>query len=327
MNKIMACLHPIRIKVDNSQGVHYKEVPCGKCVECMKRYQNSWYVRFIEQCKEMPKCIFFTLTYRDDSVPRSFNYVTGQTANSVCKVDVQRWLKRARRSYFYSNKYNLKFKYFITSEYGPRTFRPHYHGLIWNVSVHDFKTYFLDDWNRVFGFTTFRVLPSNVETSADSQRALRYVAKYCNKGEMENSLVFDGVVFPTFRLASKGIGSSYISRMYFYHIPALQDYKKKLQVIANRLNYRLGNFIYSLPRYYYDKFIPAKSALKMALQKFLQTSFDCFCSQQLESVSQVQQLSLAASVSYLEVTQRVVNTSKASLTAERYLQFLSKSQI
>lgn len=327
MNNDMACLHPIRIKVDNSQGVHYKEVPCGKCVECMKRYQNSWYVRFMEQCKEMPKCIFFTLTYRDNCVPHSFNYVTGETANSVCRVDVQRWLKRARRSYYYANKDNLKFKYFITSEYGPRTSRPHYHGLIWNVSVQDFKTYFLDDWNHVFGFTTFRVLPSNVETSADAQRALRYVAKYCNKGELENPRVFDGVVFPTFRLMSKGIGVSYVRRMYSYHIPALQDYKKKLQTIVNRLNYRLGKFTYSLPRYYYDKFIPAKSALKIALQKFLQASFDRFCSQQLESVSQVQGLSFASAVSYMEIKKRAVNTSKATLTSERYLQFLSKSQI
>ena len=327
MNNDMACLHPIRIKVDNSQGIHYKDVPCGKCVECMKRYQNSWYVRFIEQCKETPQCLFFTLTYREDTVPRSFNYVTGETANSVCKDDVQRWLKRARRSYYYANKDNLKFKYFITSEYGPRTLRPHYHGLIWNVSIQDFKNYFLDDWNNTYGFTTFRVVPANVETSADAQRALRYVAKYCNKGEMENSRVTDSVVFPTFRLMSKGIGVSYVKRMYEYHIPVIQDYKKKMQTVVNRLHYKLGKFVYSLPRYYYEKFIPAKSALKMALQKFLQASFDRLYSQQLESVSQVQQLSFAASVSYMEVTQRVVNTSKASLTAERYLQFLSKSQI
>ena len=96
-------------------------------------------------------------------------------------------------------------KYFITAEYGPTTFRPHYHGLIRNIIKKDFDTYFLHDWNHAYSFTTRRILPSNIETSKDPQCTLRYVAKYCNKGEPENTLVKENVVAPVFRMMSKGL--------------------------------------------------------------------------------------------------------------------------
>ena len=56
----------------------------------------------------------------------------------VCREDVQLFLKRLRRRLSYDTHSLLEgvssdlktFRYFICSEYGPNTFRPHYHGLL-----------------------------------------------------------------------------------------------------------------------------------------------------------------------------------------------------
>ena len=176
--------------------------------------------------------------------------------HSVCYDDVKYWLKRSRRRLQY-NKPNIydqdvnpylisdwsdqsgdvfplpsasltpTFKYFITSEYGPKTFRPHYHGVIFGVTYEDFKKYFVPDWNMRFGRVDFSLL-------RPSGGAMLYVAKYCAKGEYEHpyckrdyfyndaeyhsrhyedSILDFGLdlplVRPTFHLMSKGIGLFY----------------------------------------------------------------------------------------------------------------------
>ena len=325
----MACLHPVRIKVDSSQGITYKEVPCGKCLDCVRRYQNSWYVRFLEQCKDTPKCIFFTLTYRNGTVPFSYNRATGETVVSVCKADVQKWLKRGRKRLSLDGSVcGVKIKYFIAAEYGPTTLRPHYHGLVWNLPLHYFRKYFLSDWESSFGFVTFRVLPANIESSADAQRALRYVAKYCNKGpDFENKAVLSMAAAPVFRLMSKGIGESYVTRSWKYHVPDVPDFKKKLQLIVNRLNYKVGNFSYCLPRYYYDKFYKAKSALKIALQRFLQKASDRVYNCKLERLQQIQKAPFASVVSFMEIRKRAENFEMVRFSASRYASFLQCSRL
>ena len=51
-------------------GKVYREVPCGRCLECKRRYQQDWSNRCYEEWKSNNyKGVFFTLTYRDDSVP------------------------------------------------------------------------------------------------------------------------------------------------------------------------------------------------------------------------------------------------------------------
>ena len=74
-----------------------------------------------------------------NSFPKLQNYETSNiTIGYCCKSDIQKFFKRLRRRVEY-DRYNLisdvkkenrSFRYFITSEYGPNTFRPHYHGLM-----------------------------------------------------------------------------------------------------------------------------------------------------------------------------------------------------
>lgn len=123
--------------------------------------------------------------------PRSF---TSDVIAVFSKLDVQNFLKRLRisifRNLFNNNKYLYnkygKIRYFISSEYGPRTYRPHYHAIIWTDSkeVADF----LLSGRDTFGYcTSLSPLsscwslchPSKVQCSLVCGSAPSYVANYC----------------------------------------------------------------------------------------------------------------------------------------------------
>lgn len=124
-----------------------------------------------------------------------------------------------------------QFKYFICSEYGPRTLRPHYHGVLFGVTIDQFDRYFKPLWENRFG---------HVESSAfDSTKGgMLYVSKYCAKGSYDNPLSkkdffypngreyhskkYEGSLLrfglnialsdPCFRLMSHGFGLGYVFR-------------------------------------------------------------------------------------------------------------------
>lgn len=115
----------------------------------------------------------------------------------VCRSDVQRFLKRLRinlhRNLIFScykddkpifthsdslaqlSDFQKSLRYFISSEYGPKTFRPHYHGIIWTDSdaVADYLQCSISAcWSMC---SSDRVDVSVVQSSAPN-----YVAGYVN---------------------------------------------------------------------------------------------------------------------------------------------------
>lgn len=73
-----------------------------------------------------------TFSLPDDCfVPYIENYDVLNEFGVVSKYDIQLFLKRLRYKVSKSklNEKEKKFRYFIASEYGPTTFRPHYHGI------------------------------------------------------------------------------------------------------------------------------------------------------------------------------------------------------
>ena len=71
-------------------------VPCGKCIECLKAYQNEWMVRMYHESLHWKFCEFITLTYASPYVPRVYDEDSGEEYFSVRKEDVQKWLKACR---------------------------------------------------------------------------------------------------------------------------------------------------------------------------------------------------------------------------------------
>lgn len=128
------CLQPRTVVIPYLRGGRKAIlVPCGKCLECLKRYQNDMMIRIVEESKNWPKMVFFTLTYAPHTVhtrhvdiddfaayyetgdfdsetlspiveyydalsPESRSYLESHDGNfmEVNVKDVQAWLKRFR---------------------------------------------------------------------------------------------------------------------------------------------------------------------------------------------------------------------------------------
>ena len=215
------CPYPYYIKVPDNKAYSfaYYRVPCGKCLFCRKRMANNWFVRIKQDINHCP-AFFVTLTYSDDCLRWN-----GNALPEVSRSDVRNFLKRLRKLL------NIQgIKYFGCAEYGPTTFRPHYHLLLWNVpglSKEVLSLAILDAWKLGF----IQVDPVNDER-------IRYVVKY----QLELPATYNDFYTPVFRFMSKGIGKGYIEKNQVYHRGRLDRYF-----------YRDGEFHYPLPRYWSEK--------------------------------------------------------------------------
>lgn len=75
------CYHPKHIKVRQKRpSLAFPEqfieldVPCGRCVQCLKRKQNDYMVRLLRECQNGQKMWFITLTYNNASLPIAKNF-------------------------------------------------------------------------------------------------------------------------------------------------------------------------------------------------------------------------------------------------------------
>lgn len=177
------CLCPISIKCDSIEGTHSYLVPCGKCSECLKTRQNDYMVRIYEELTQSTKACFVTLTYSNSNVP--YFVVDGKKYLTVWKQDIKDWIKRLRTNYERASGCK-GVRYFLCSEYGPKTKRPHYHAIFFNMSFNDLKPA-LADWNKRFGFTMAKDIDRDYKSL---QNSARYVSKYCVKGFAENPFRF-----------------------------------------------------------------------------------------------------------------------------------------
>lgn len=178
------CVKPLYIKsnkLDYNQGIDRTgyNVPCGHCFECRRTYRSDYEFRLICHYLSNPhqQCFFYTLTYNDDNLPL-LNFF-GKEVACFDKPQVQKFIKRLRKE-LDADGYQLK--YFISSEYGEKKGRPHYHAIFFVSSEYSyridpvfFRELITKHWH--FGFNK----PGRdygVVTSADP---LSYVAKYTAK--------------------------------------------------------------------------------------------------------------------------------------------------
>lgn len=259
------CLNPIVIKTVDAFNLPVNQsVPCGKCIECFKDRQNSWKIRLQEESRDHKYVYFFTLTYSDDHVPFVISS-DGERLLHVSKPDVQKWIKRNRISYERYFGRVIDLKYFVCSEYGPNTGRPHYHGVLFTDISPTFITSMFNDWKIRFGFTNFSEVgkSGNKKTKSRISSVGNYVAKYCAKPPQLRTtceqrtfdLIFQGVIPAPFYLMSKGIGLNYVKRSKRYHVPFSRSLSssERVSLVCDRSFYHDGAFKYKLPRYYRDR--------------------------------------------------------------------------
>ena len=284
------CLSPIPITRTIAGRKFVQYVPCGYCNECIKDKQNEYVIRSIEEAAKKGNVWFFTLTYSDNHVPCTYDPdgeiidedpVTGEVyfapdsrLLSICNKDITNWKKRVRERLNKRRKKEgrerLNFSFLICGEYGPRTHRPHYHGLFIGLSRADMLE-FKKDWENHFGFTMFKPV-SVISTSKhnDVESTARYVAKYiCKSLDLEDENVLSGKVQKPRKLVSPGYGlpsEEKFNRMKDYHLcrdifphadlDHMSNVKEPLRLVSeiiNRRKYNLNGKLYKLPRYYKRK--------------------------------------------------------------------------
>lgn len=117
-------------------------IRCGNCEGCRVDKSRDWANRMLLEKEYWPddQCYFVTLTYDEDHVPKSYygDPVSGeaQPVLTLSPEDLQLFLKRLRKRVEPDT-----IKYFACGEYGPETFRPHYHLIIFGLRLNDLVTY------------------------------------------------------------------------------------------------------------------------------------------------------------------------------------------
>lgn len=199
----MICQTPVFVpnknfKFDNRKD-QFISVPCGVCGICLSNRRQEWSIRILEESKIHDYTSFITLTYDNDS-----------TLGNLNKKDFQDFIKRLR--------HKLKFRYYCVGEYGTKTFRPHYHVMLFGYRAGSNDSVIEKEWGHGFVY----VKPYNI-------RRAWYITKYhVNRGAYPHGLE------PPFTLMSTKppIGINYVDRMYDYHRQDLKaiyysDFDKK----------------------------------------------------------------------------------------------------
>lgn len=133
------------------------QVPCGNCLECRSSVQNEWYVRLCYDIDMFYRNggigVFLTFTYRDEDLPQ-FSPLGISAFNHDHILDfLDKINSRVQKKYG-----KFMYHYFICSEYGKNTNRPHYHGLFLLKSLVDWKWFVelcREKWTYGFMFPKF----------------------------------------------------------------------------------------------------------------------------------------------------------------------------
>lgn len=91
-------------------------VACGQCIGCRLERKRQWTMRLLHENSLHSDSMFLTVTYDDKNYPET---------GSLSKRDIQLFIKRLRATLD-----DIRIRYFAVGEYGTRTFRPHYHVII-----------------------------------------------------------------------------------------------------------------------------------------------------------------------------------------------------
>jgi len=189
--------------------------------------------------KVAKNAFFITLTYNEKNIP-----TTEDGHTYVSKLDAQKFLKRLR----HRMKMPKDFKYYLASEYGPTTMRPHYHAVLFNLTTSDemkareliARAWSITDKSKNTNSLGF------IQVEKVNENRIAYVTGYCmdkDKNVNSNKKVFS--------LMSKGLGKAYLD---------------SLERVAWHKDRPLENMYYpiengkklALPRYYRDKINDSK---------------------------------------------------------------------
>lgn len=241
-------------------------VPCGQCIGCRLDYSREWANRCLLEATYHESSYFVTLTYSNSTIPISYhcsNLSTGEAGEfpSLSKRDVQLFLKRLRKDT------GQQIRYYLSGEYGDKTYRPHYHAILFGLHLDDlqffkksplgFDYYLSPSLEKIWGKGQILVTDVTWDTCA-------YTARYMMKKlKGEGAKYYKKVnIVPPFSLMSRKPGLGF---QYFIDNPDIYKYD-----YINLKTDNGGIKVYP-PRYYdrlYDIDYPEELEKLRAIRRF-----------------------------------------------------------
>lgn len=233
----------MRIKCHSELKPDPVKIPCKRCIGCRLDYSRTWADRMIlELDHHKGKAIFLTLTYDDEHLPvNEFGFST------LSKRDLQLFMKRLRRALP-----DREIRFYAVGEYGSweKTHRPHYHLILFGLSMEDFPMARpvarneLGQLSYSHPFLEERWKKGLIGFSEVSWKTCAYVSRYVQKKVYvgDESLIELTGIQPEFSLMSRNPGLSYF---YFLEHP---DHIGYTQFPSGDPNHNV-----SLPKYLIDK--------------------------------------------------------------------------
>lgn len=218
----------------DNPGSFHALVPCGRCMGCRLDQSRVWADRMLLELQDNDyKAIFVTLTYNNASIPHAwhvgYNRLPGDSEfeyldedqswiasaagspTTLSVRDTQLFFKRLRK--FFPDR---RIRYFLAGEYGPKTKRPHYHAIIFGLTLSDFSDLRVHDFNNLgqprYKSATFQKIWSKgfCILAPVNWNTCSYVSRYTMKKifKSDNPSEFVGGRIPPFCTMSRrpGIG-------------------------------------------------------------------------------------------------------------------------
>jgi len=202
-------------------------VPCGNCAFCGATKRSDWALRLHYEGRRHLVKRFVTLTYADAHL------VWAHGNSQLHKRHLQLWFKKVRKT-------GAKIRYFAVGEYGSKTYRPHYHVLLFgDVS----EAVIRDSWT--FG---------HVHIGQVTEASVMYCLGYLISGRGWKMRIKRERPF-TIMSRRPGIGAGYLT-------PAMIEWHR-----SGRKNYAiLDGAKRHLPRYYKCKIFSKIDLVRIAVR-------------------------------------------------------------
>lgn len=171
-------------------------LPCGQCINCKLNKAKEWAVRCVCEASCYDDNYFLTLTYQEDKLPNN---------SSLVRKDLQDFIKRLRN-------YVPGVRYFGCGEYGSKYARPHYHLILFNCKLDDYKPV-RKTFNGGYIYSSKlieKLWPKGFVTLGEvSYSSCAYVARYACKKVFHKAPVGKAAEFVCMSL-KPGIGYSWL---------------------------------------------------------------------------------------------------------------------
>lgn len=170
---------PVVFNLRDGLGDMPVTVPCGKCDGCLLERSRQWAVRIMHEASMYEANSFVTLTYDDEHLP---------PGGSLDRGAWRLFMDRLRKEVGYG-----RVRYYHCGEYGSITQRPHYHGILFNLSFPDAEVYTVRRGLPVYRSKMLEVLwPFGLsEIGSVTFESAAYVARYVTK-KLGRSGSYDG---------------------------------------------------------------------------------------------------------------------------------------